>query len=86
MLYFTIILFDFNHFISIVYYTFTWHLDNVFFQDSMIALCRIDGDISYANTKVYGMVTPFFQVFFLFLGLEQTSENTGGIMKKKRSK
>ena len=31
------------------------------------SLCRIDGDISDANTKVYGMDTPLFPLWFVFL-------------------
>ena len=47
------------------------------------SLGRIDGDVSDANTKVYGDVdAPFSTLLFFFLGWKQASENMGGTMKK----
>ena len=51
------------------------------------SLCRIDGDVSDANTTVCGMGMPLFQLFFLlFLELRQVTENMEGAIKKKCGK
>ena len=53
--------------------------------------CRVDGDVSDANTKVYGGGhAPFPSLFVLFssllLGLRQASEKMEGAMKTKNKK
>ena len=57
--------------------------DHVLFGYAIL-LSMIDGDVSDANTKVCGDGhAPFSTLVCVFLELEQTSDNTGGAMKKQ---